>query len=347
MPKAVPYRSGSVIYFQGDLNDKIFILQGGKVSLKYTDIETGQDVHELIQTGEFFGVKSALGKYPREENAQVLQDSTVLVFTVPEFEQFSMANTRIIMKMLKVFSNQLRRVHKQVETLLEKDESVIPEFGLFRTGEYYLKTRQYQQAKYVFSRYLTYYPAGKCAQEASRNLELAENAFARYGQGKGPSVIMTKGSSSEQVDAGQSAPSEAPKAEVNHNAGLSDVAKMYYNAVSLFSQQKIQEAFKEFKKIVEAASDEEYTAKSYFELGRCLFMLNQLDATINHFSRMLQTYPKHPDIADALFYVGQAYEKKLDKARAATFYKKILTMQSDEDSSTRIKAKKALKGIEG
>ena len=41
-----------------------------------------------------------------------------MVFSVPEFEQLATKNTRIITKMLKVFSNQLRRIHKQVQTLL-------------------------------------------------------------------------------------------------------------------------------------------------------------------------------------------------------------------------------------
>ena len=127
MPKAANYRANSVIYFQGDLvSDKIYILQSGQVVVNYTDIETGKDLREIIQTGEFFGVKSALGKYPREENAAVMSDAQVLIFTVPEFEQFVSANTRIIIKMLKVFSNQLRRIHKQVENLMEKQETAEP-----------------------------------------------------------------------------------------------------------------------------------------------------------------------------------------------------------------------------
>src|SRR5208337_973353 len=145
------------------------------------DIETAKEIRETIQTGEFFGVKSALGKYPREENAVVLSDAQVLIFTVPEFEVFAQAQTRIIMKMLKVFSNQLRRVHKQVDNLLEKNEAESPEAGLFKAGEYYLKARQYSQAKYIFSRYLTYYPAGRLAEQASRYLEAAEGGSVKYG----------------------------------------------------------------------------------------------------------------------------------------------------------------------
>jgi CRP-like cAMP-binding protein len=130
MPKSAQYNANSIVYFKGDMNENIYILKTGKVLLKSNDIETGQETKELIQTGEFFGVKSAMGKYPREETAVVLQDSAMLVFSVPEFEDVASKNTRIIMKMLKVFSTQLRRIHKQVQDLISKDQAIDAETGL-------------------------------------------------------------------------------------------------------------------------------------------------------------------------------------------------------------------------
>jgi len=331
MPKALQYRSSSVIYFQGDSADKIYILQSGKVSLNYNDIETGQDVHDLVQPGEFFGVKSALGRYPREENALVLQDAAVVAFSVPEFEQMAMTNIRIVMKMLKVFSNQLRRIHKQVSNLLEKEEQLSPEIGLFRVGEYYLKNRQYAQAKYVFGRYLTYYPAGKMAAQSAKYVESAEGSLSRYGDGKGPAPV-------------PEAPSSVPKPDKGKE--LSAVAKSYYDAVSLFSQEKYQPALAAFKKIVDANEDAEYVAKSVYEIGRCLFLTGNHEACIKHYTQMITAYPKHPDLGDSLYFMAQSYEKKGEKDRAVTFYKKILSMATDEDEMIHIKAKKALKALE-
>lgn len=331
MPKALQYRANSVIYFQGDQAEKIYILQSGKVSLNYTDIENGQDVHDLVQPGEFFGVKSAMGRYPREENAIVLQDSAVIGFSVGEFEQLAMSNTRIVMKMLKVFSNQLRRIHAQVSNLLEKEEQVSAELGLFRVGEYYLKNRQYAQAKYVFSRYLTYYPAGRMSSQAAKYAETAEGSLSRYGEGKGPSPVADT-------------PASAPKPE--RGKELSAVAKSFYDAVSLFSQDKYAAALSGFAKIVEANDDPEYVAKSVYEIGRCLYLTGKFDECIKHYTGMITSYPKHPDLPDALYFMAQSYEKKGEKDRAGTFYKKILSMETDEDEMIHIKAKKALKALE-
>ncbi len=350
MPKVATFRASSVIYFQGDSSDRIFILQSGQVSLNYTDVETGKEIHDLIQTGEFFGVKSSLGKYAREENALVLRDAQVLVLTVPEFEQLAMANTRVILKMLKVFSNQLRRIHKQVENLLEKQEAASPDMGLFATGEYYLRNRMYSQAKYVFGRYLTYYPAGKFADRAGKLLEVAESAFMKYGDGKGPAPAMGGGPGSSAPPAttrpGAPAAVSAQAAERNPQ-NLSDTAKSYYNAVSLFSQEKYQDAFKEFKRIAESGDDPEYVAKAAYDMGRALFMLGQYDIVIRHFTQMVQSMPKHPDLLDILYFLGAAYDKKGDAERAKGFFRKILSMEPDEDAATHSKARRALKKLEG
>ena len=61
---------------------------------------------------------------------------------------------------------------------------------------------------------------------------------------------------------------------------------------------------------------------------------------------MIQTYPKQPDLIDTLLYLGQSYEKKGDAERAKGFFKKILSMESDEDASIRIKAMKGLRRLE-
>jgi CRP-like cAMP-binding protein len=360
MPKAGLYRANSVIYFQGDISDKIYILQQGTVSLNYTDVENGKEVHEIIEKGEFFGVKSALGKYPREENAVVLSDTQVLVLTVPEFEVLAQANTRIIMKMLKVFSNQLRRVHKQVETLLEKSEAESPEIGLFSAGGYYLKNRQYSQAKYIFSRYLTYYPAGRLAEQASRYLEMAETNTVKYGDGKGPAPLVVEAARNAQAaraaDPAGAADEEPPSRQASARQAaaqpaapgddLSGSAKAYYDAVSFFRQEKYKDALVALKKIADAKADPEYAAKASYDMGRCLYMLAQYDATIKHFTQFVQANPKSPDIIDSLFWLGQAYEKKGDTERAKGLYKKIISMEADEDAAVRLKAKKALRQLE-
>lgn len=366
-PKSMQYKANSIIFFKGDQSDRVFLLNAGKVTLNSTDIESGQEIHDLIKSGEFFGVKSALGRYPREETAQVLTDSTVIAFTVPEFEQLAMQNTRIIMKMIKVFSNQLRRVHGQVQNLIGSEEQVKPETGLYNIGEYYLKNRRYTQALYAFKRYLTYYPSGRHSGAVTQKIQMAEEYLSKYGQGKGPAPgpagaaeRSAAGLAGPPPNAGAAAGAAAAPTEPGGLAAgaaaagpsdavrgeLQEVAKQYYNAVSLMSQQKYQEAFVQFRKIAAEGQDPEYTAKAQYEQGRCLYFLGQFDGCIQTFSALVQRYPKHPDLREALYFVGKCYEAKKDTAKAKGLYSKILSLVSGDDALSR-KVKKALRDLEG
>ena len=233
-PKSMQYKANSIIFFKGDLSDRVFLLNSGKVTLNSMDIETGAEVHDLIKTGEFFGVKSALGRYPREETAQVLTDAAVIAFSVPEFEQLAMQNTRIIVKMLKVSSKQLRYVHSQVQNLIGSEEQVKPEMGLYNIGEYYLKNKRYSQALYAYKRYLTYYPSGRYSAEVTQKLQLAEDYLSKYGQGKGPAspaaaAEPTAGPAASPAARPAAAAAKADQAAAGPAAGergeLSDVAK--------------------------------------------------------------------------------------------------------------------------
>ena len=330
-PKAVQYKANSIIYFKGDIGELVFILKSGRVVLNYVDIETGQEVHDLIQTGEFFGVKSALGKYPREETALVLQTASVIAFSAPEFEQLATKNTRIIVKMLTVFSNQLRRIHKQVQNLLYSEEQTEPETGLYKIGDYYLGNRHYQQALYAYKRYLVYYPAGNYSDEVTKKIELAESNLEKYGQGKGnlPRSVQ------------KSLSGKQPQTQK-----MTDSAKLFYSAVSLVSQKKFDAALKSFNKIVSAGGDKEYIAKSEYEIGKCYFHMKDFESCIQSLTSLIQKYPTHPELKEALFYIGLCYAEQDDKIKASEFYHKILSMAKEGEPIYR-KVKKVLDTIEG
>ncbi len=341
MPKATQYKANSVIYFQGDVGDKIFILKGGKILSKTNDIETKEEINELVAPGEFFGVKSALGRYPRDESVIVLADSEVLVFTVPEFEQLVLSNTRIIMKMLKVFSNQLRRMHGKVQNLIGKGASKDPEEGLFSIGEYYFTNRQYRASVHALTRYLQLYPSGRYTVEAS---DMARKAGQGVAHSDG-TVMFAAAGADDAPDFSPPAPSAPPAPPTVPQATVPN-AKGFFEAVALANQEKYLEAYKLFQTIVSTNSDPEHAAKSEFEMGRCLVQLGKFDDAVKHLTALIQKYPKHPDLKDALYYIGRSYQGKGDNTWARNFYTKILALAAD-DEPVAVKTRKAVKELEG
>ncbi len=152
------YKPGSIIYFENDKSEYIYILKSGRVILTYTKIDTGEELKEEVRQGEFFGVKSALGKYPREETAQTIGETVVLALSLGDFEKMILKNVNVVRKMLRVFSNQLRRLNRTVRTVLGDSDNVNPQLELFRIGEHYFKIGDFIKAIYAFKKYMEYYP---------------------------------------------------------------------------------------------------------------------------------------------------------------------------------------------
>ena len=150
------YQAGSVVYFAGDKSDRVYILKEGKAQSIFLSEETGYEAREAINVGEFFGVKSLLGDYPQEDTVQCLSDCVVIIITYEEFENLVAKNKSIIIKMLRVFSNQLRRLNKKVNKLVEKaeDEEETNQLeGLYNIGEFYFKNHPLNKKDPIYFHY--------------------------------------------------------------------------------------------------------------------------------------------------------------------------------------------------
>ncbi len=158
MPKAMQYTKGSIIYFAGDMDERIFILQKGMVLLTSTDIETNIPATEHIREGEFFGVKSALGHFPREETATVVTETIAIALTVQEFEKMFSGNRQVIMKMLRVFSNQLRSIHKKTESILKSEVDIDQVTGMISVAQSFFDDEQYKACCDVCTKLLSRFP---------------------------------------------------------------------------------------------------------------------------------------------------------------------------------------------
>lgn len=167
MPRVMQYAKGSIVYFSGDKDDRVFILQSGIVILTTLDIETNQPVTEQVKNGEFFGVKSALGHFPREETATVLTDSVAVVLTIPEFENIVGKNKQVLMKMMRVFSNQLRQSHRKTESILN-DVTEEQQTGMYTVAKSFFDDEHYVSCADVCIRFLKLYPNSLRKEEVAK-----------------------------------------------------------------------------------------------------------------------------------------------------------------------------------
>lgn len=311
MPKAVQYKPNSVIYFAGDVDDRIFLLQKGRIALTSTDIETGKQVTEYIREGEFFGVKSALGHNPREESVMVLTDSIVLAFSTLEFDTFVQSNTRIIMKMLKVFSNQLRHIHRQIESLLHSEEQTNPDDGMFSVARVFFSSQQYQAATQVAVRYLKLFPTGKHVLEIKQIAQTTLSSNHSFGEHQSSGADQNSSSRQEDRKTGKS-------------AGI-DSNLAFTLAEGLAGQEKWDEAYKQYNSIIENG-DSPVLSKAYAGAGHCLYEQEEYVRCVQLLTTFVGLDPKSLQMGEVLMYMGLCYQKMEKEDKAKAFFSKALTM---------------------
>jgi CRP-like cAMP-binding protein len=181
MPKVIQYTKGSIAYFEGDQDDRIFILQKGLIILTSIDQETGHTSTEQVKPGEFFGVKSALGHFPREETASILAESTVVCLSIQEFEKLFSENKQLIMKMLRVFSNQLRQIHKKTESILNNKPEA-QDTGMYNVAKCFYEEEEYKSCFDVCEKLLKCFPRTSHLTDVAQLYKQSKLFFEKIGR---------------------------------------------------------------------------------------------------------------------------------------------------------------------
>lgn len=306
MQKAMKFKTDSVIYFASDSPDRVYILQSGKVALNSIDSETNEPISRQIKPGELFGVKSVLGKYPRDETALVLSDAVVYAFNEADFEAFVVKNPRIILQMIKIYSKQLRTVHEQTKNLINKnsekkeESSDIDELelsnddGLYSVAEAFFKSDHFSVCAEVCRRYMKTYPSGKHLQEVKH---LLANSQGKTGLGFGKGEVETN---TVNIPAAYESLGQAQKLE--DDAEYESAYKAY---ADFFDSSNILEA-----------------ENALIGASRCLLKLEKYSEVIRLLSSGVKNNPQSPNISKMLFFIGKAYEKMGQADKAQAFYDK-------------------------
>lgn len=171
------FKQGSIIYFDHEVSDSIFILKAGRVDLSYIQPESGEKITKEISQGEFFGLKSAIINHTRDEIAEAVTDAVTIEFKIPDFEAYVSKNVELMKRLLRVLSNQLRNLGVKVNNYLGNNVLYPANIGIFKIGEYYLNNKQYKQAKQVYQRYIEQYGDTNIVQEAKYRISIAEEAI--------------------------------------------------------------------------------------------------------------------------------------------------------------------------
>ncbi len=367
------YKPGSIVYFENDKSENIYILKSGLIILTSQKLETGEEVKEEVRPGEFFGVKSALGRYPREETAQVIKESVVLVLTLADFERLILKNVNVVLKMLRIFSNQLRRIGRAVREVLGETSTINPEEELFKIGEYYYRAGRFHQARYAYNKYLDYYPNAKYSDLATKRIREIDSGQAESNIAPQPVNRKEVETSTEELkdftldeDVESLPAKESVVDEMDDFLGDNDSASsdfdiadespkhedipsMFYDAMSFYSQSEYESALQMYKKILNQKSlkndaENKIFQKAHFEIGRTYFKMGQYNEAVEAFSLLMKKFPQSELNINALYHVAMIYEVKKQFDKAKSYYQKVISLAAREEIGKQ--ASRRLKNLE-
>ena len=341
MPTVRNYNAGSIVYFQEDRGEDVFVLQKGKIVLISALIGSNEENRENVKLGEFFGVKSALGHYPREETAQALEKSSLVVFGQEEFEGYIVKNTRLIIRMLQVFSHELRDIHLRLRSILKVGQEKNVAFELLNIAEAFHKAHNMNHAIYAFKCYLKNYPNGNNTKRAQELLEMCQQDKT-YPSAYGPLEPESK----EFIEIGG-----AEQGEQEGSSQGSQGSQSQSPLISYYS--KAQEAIKQGdldggitilqkclnEKPSKSAIEKKLYEKIHFELGLSLLRTKKYNEASALFSKYIKLYPTGEYIKHCIYQIALIQETQGNAKQARSLYYKIATMQPHDDVTVKARSR--------
>ena len=111
------YPKGSVILFEDDPGDSLFVVKDGRVKV----VLVGEDGREVILgvlgETEHFGELSLIDEQPRSAHVIAMEDSTLLVLRSDDFRRRVEANPEVAWALLQELSRRLRRADGKIHGL--------------------------------------------------------------------------------------------------------------------------------------------------------------------------------------------------------------------------------------
>jgi CRP/FNR family transcriptional regulator len=115
------YKKGQVIFFEGDLSDKFYIINQGKIKTFKHTREGKEQILYILTEGDFIGDLSLLKKSTFQYNAEALEDVHVCTLAKDDFDKILKDNPEICLRILEYVHDRLVNLENLVQTLSTKD----------------------------------------------------------------------------------------------------------------------------------------------------------------------------------------------------------------------------------
>ncbi|NLM36443.1 MAG: Crp/Fnr family transcriptional regulator [Clostridiales bacterium] len=118
------YKKGQILFFEGDVEDKLYIVNKGKIKVYRYNKEGREQILYILSDGEFIGDMSLLKKGKFQFNAEALEDTYICTIAKDDFDRIITENPEITLKVLEVLHDRLMDLENLIQNLSTKDVEV-------------------------------------------------------------------------------------------------------------------------------------------------------------------------------------------------------------------------------
>jgi CRP-like cAMP-binding protein len=121
--RAKSYPKNSVILFEDDPGDALFVVVGGQVKVVLIGEDGREVILAMLREGDFFGEMSLIDDQPRSAHVIATEEADMLVLRRDDFRAAMDEAPRIALGLLQALSRRLRRADDKIGGLVLLDVS--------------------------------------------------------------------------------------------------------------------------------------------------------------------------------------------------------------------------------
>ena len=112
------FARNSTVYLPSDCGDGVFLLAAGRVRIASITPEGKQAILAFIEPGELFGELALLESGPREEHAEAVVDSTIVLLAGDELARLMSESVELTLGVTKLIGLRRKRIERRLRSLL-------------------------------------------------------------------------------------------------------------------------------------------------------------------------------------------------------------------------------------
>ncbi|MEX0704595.1 MAG: Crp/Fnr family transcriptional regulator [Planctomycetales bacterium] len=128
---------GDLIYLPSDRNESVLLLTSGRVKIYHLTAEGKQAVLALVEPGEIFGELAVFGEGRREEFAETMEKSTLVLIPGEAVRELMEQHPLVSMQVTRLMGLRRQQVERRLKSLLFRSNRERLAFLLLELAEKY------------------------------------------------------------------------------------------------------------------------------------------------------------------------------------------------------------------